>query len=288
MLSDTISNWGRWGSDDQRGTLNLLTPEVVKKAACLIKRGKVYSLAVPLEKEGPNRPSRNKTWHVTTVREDKTGIRAGAADDILVMHTHGTTHIDALCHFWYQGQLYNGYPSDLITREGSPKNAIDNVRWLVGRGVLLDLATWKGMEHLPMAYVITPADLEGCAAWEGVSIQVGDIVLIRTGWYRLFSRDRQYHDSGEPGVGEGTIPWFCQKQVCALGVDNGAVEVEPTEAGGPLVVHARLIRDVGMYLMEYLDLEELARDRTYEFLFVAAPLRITGGIGSPLNPLAIA
>jgi len=288
MPEQKIGNWGRWGPDDQRGTLNYLSSEVVKRAAGLVKKGKVYSLAVPLERDGPIWPGRNRTWHCTSYHNDPAPGGLGGADDMLVMHTHGTTHVDSLAHVWYDNRLYNGHSSNNVTSAGAAKNAIDNARWIVGRGVLLDVAGYKGVDHLEKGYAITPEDLEGCARTHNVSIEPGDILLIRTGWYRLFSTDRALFDSGEPGPGIAAVEWFAKSEVCAIGADNGGVEVLPPEGPGGMVVHYKVIRDLGAYLMEYLDLEELARDRIYEFLFVATPLRIVRGIGSPLNPLAIA
>ncbi len=284
------NNWGRWGKDDERGTLNLLTPELVKKAAHLVKTGKVYSLAVPLAKDGPIVTSRHKTWHVmcSYTNEEFEGGR-GSADDILFMHTHGTTHIDALSHYWYDGKMFNGWPGAEVNMiEGAKRNAIHNVRGIVGRGVLLDIARFKGVRHLQKFEPVHAADLEACAKAQGVAIQPGDILLVRTGWYQLFNENRALHDSGYPGLDGDCGDWLGQHDIVAAGADNAAVEVYPLPVQGRLPVHKKMLRDWGGYLLEYLDLEELARDKTYECLFMAAPLRIMNGVGSPLNPLAIA
>jgi len=282
-----LSNWGRWGATDQRGALNLLTPAIIKQAAGLVKTGKAYSLSMPLTTEGPQWPQRHKTWRVTTFRNPPD--ERGGADDVVTMHSHSGTHMDALCHIWYDNQLYNGYNvSEHITSTGATRNAIDNVPWLVGRGLLLDIAGWKGVDHLQLGEAITAADLDACAAAQGVTIQPGDLLLIRTGWIRVFAQDRALFNQGEPGIDESTIPWLRQHDVVAVCADNHAVEVFDAMPPARLPIHTAAIRDLGLYLVEYLNLEELAADKVYESLLVIAPLQLTGAIGSPVNPIALA
>jgi len=281
------SNWGRWGTDDQQGSLNLLTPERVRRAASLIKTGAVYSLSMPLETNGPQWPMRHRTWKVTTHRgTGKSG--PGAADDVLTMHSHSGTHMDALCHYFYDDQIYNGFKaSEHITSQGITRNSIDNVPALVGRGVLLDIAAWKGVDHLLLGESISADDLDQCAAAQGTVIQPGDMLLIRTGWMRIFSTDRAQYDSGEPGLDTSTLPWLQAHDVVAVGADNQAIEVLHSIPPDKLPFHEVAIRDLGIYLLENLQLDALATDKAYEFMLVVAPLRLTGGAGSPINPLAI-
>lgn len=286
-MSDALSNWGRWGDDDQRGSLNILTPEMVKQAASLVKTGKVYSLSMPLETNGPQWPLRHKTWKVTSHRSVGTP-NPGAADDIVTMHSHSGTHMDALCHYFYGNQLYNGHSaSEHITSQGITRNAIDNVPALVGRGVLLDVAAWKGVDNLQLGEAVTADDLDACAAAQRVEIRAGDMVLVRTGWMRIFAQDRALYDSGEPGVDASVLPWLKAHDIVALGADNQAVEVLHSIPPVKLPVHEGAIRDLGIYLLENFNLDALAADRVYEFLLVIAPLQLTGGAGSPINPLAI-
>ncbi|HLV37022.1 MAG TPA: cyclase family protein [Spirillospora sp.] len=283
-----LSNWGRWGADDQRGSLNLLTPELVKQAAGLVRTGKVYSLSMPLEANGPQWPLRHKTWKVTSHRSVGTP-NPGAADDIVTLHSHSGTHIDALCHYFYDNHIYNGYKaSDHITSQGITRNAIDNVPALVGRGVLLDVAAWKGVDNLQLGEAISADDLDGCAAAQGTVIQPGDMVLVRTGWMRIFSENRALYDSGEPGIDASALPWLQAHDIVAIGADNQAVEVLHSIPPDRLPVHEGAIRDLGIYLLENLNLDALAADQVYEFLLVVAPLQLTGGAGSPINPIAIA
>ena len=284
--ANPLSNWGRWGATDQQGALNLLTPAIIKQAAGLVKTGKTYSLSMPLTTEGPQWPQRHKTWRVTTFRNPPN--ERGGADDVVTMHSHSGTHMDALCHIWYDNQLYNGYAvSEHITSTGATRNAIDNVPWLVGRGLLLDIAGWKGVDHLQLGEAITAADLDGCAAAQGVTVQPGDLLLIRTGWIRVFAQDRVLFNQGEPGIDESTIPWLKEHDVVAICADNHAVEAFDTMPPARLPIHAAAIRDLGLYLVEYLNLEELAADKAYESLLVIAPLQLTGAIGSPVNPIAL-
>jgi len=281
------SNWGRWGATDERGTLNLLTPTIVQQAAGLVKTGKVYSLAMPLEAEGPQWPSRHKTWRVTTFRNPP-GER-GSADDVVAMHSHSGTHMDALCHIWYDNQLFNGYSAaDHVTSTGATRNAIHNVPFIVGRGLLLDIAGWKGVDHLELGEAITAADLDACAAAQGVTVQPGDLILLRTGWMHIFHSDRALYNQGEPGIDTSTIPWLKAHDIVAICADNQAIEVFSERPPPELPVHAAAIRDLGIYLVENLNLDALAADKVYECLLVISPLPLTGAIGSPVNPIALA
>jgi kynurenine formamidase len=282
-----LSNWERWGETDERGTLNLLTPALTKQAAGLVQTGKVYSLSMPLEAEGPQWPPRHKTWRVTTFRNPPN--ERGSADDVLTMHSHSGTHMDALCHIWYDNQLYNGYSAaEHVTSNGATRNSIDNVPFIVGRGLLLDIAGWKGVDHLQLGEAITAADLDACAAAQGVAVQPGDLLLLRTGWMRLFGSDRALFNRGEPGIDESTLPWLKAHDIVAVCADNHAVEALHEIPPARLPVHVGAIRDLGIYLVENLNLEALAADRVYECLLVIAPLQLTGAIGSPVNPIAIA
>ena len=285
-MTEQPGNWGRWGADDERGLLNMVTPERVRAAAGLVRRGQVYSLAIPLQKDAPIWPTRHKNWHTNTFT-NATGPGPGGADDMLHMHTHGTTHIDALSHIFFDGRMFNDHPAAQMTRDGTQHNAITQVPGIVTRGVLLDVARHADVPHLEMGHRIDGAQMEACAAAQGIEVRPGDAVLLRTGWLRVWDTDPAQFDRGEPGVSLDGAAWLAARDVVAIGADNSGVEVIPTETGS-LGVHVELIRNQGMYLLELLDLDALAADGVHEFLFVAAPLRITGGVGSPLNPLAIA
>lgn len=290
-----VGNWGQWGPEDQLGALNYVTPAHLVKAASLVRKGKIYSLALSIRRSGvPYERSRNPVLHLMKV--DGGDYAAGATppggvratDDYLLIACHGTTHIDALSHVWTGEQMYNGFPGALVRSSGAHRLAIDNIRGIVTRGVLLDVAGCKGVPHLPGGYAISDDDLDACARAQGTAVGTGDVLLVRTGWHTVFSRDPETYHRSQPGLGKASARWIVERQVVAVGADNVAVEVDPAEDGKSVVpLHVELIRNHGVYLMELFDLEELARDRVFEFLFVAAPLRILGGVGSPLNPLAI-
>jgi kynurenine formamidase len=282
------SNWGRWGEADERGTANLLTPAVVRAATALVCGGQVYSLAAPLSPDGPNLPTRRPTWHVVTTRARGDGaIRT--SDDMLMMHTHGTTHIDALPHFYVEDALYNGHPASSIQPFGAQRCGVDRIGPLVTRGLLLDIAGFRGVEMLGDGEAIEPDELAACAAAAGVAPRPGDIVLVRTGWWRLFGRGpeaRQRFYASEPGLSGACSRWFHDHDLVALGADTPAVEAVRAWSD-PLPLHRDVLWGCGGYLLEFLDLEALAADRVVEFLFVATPLRIDGGVGSPLAPIAV-
>ncbi len=282
------SNWGRWGDDDESGTTNLLTPDMVRLAARLVQTGTVYSLAAPLSPDGPNLPTRRPTWHVVTHRPRASG-EANSADDVIMMHTHGTTHIDGLAHFFVGDTLYNGHPSSALQPMGAQRCGMQNSGPIVGRGVLLDIANHRGVERLNGGDAIEPEELDACASAQGIELQPGDIVLVRTGWWTLFSggvEARTEFYASEPGPSAACSHWFKEHDFVALGADNPGVEVVPSW-DKPLYLHRDIIWGCGGYLLEFLDLEALSRDRVYEFLFVATPLKIDGGIGSPIAPVAI-
>jgi kynurenine formamidase len=284
----TENNWGRWGADDERGTLNLLTPERVRAAAGAVTSGRVYSLGLDLSADAPRTPTRNAMWHRAT-KTERAGPAMSSADDIVLLHTHTATHLDALCHVWIDGQLYNGYPTSEIDHQGARRNGVHNVQSIVARGVLLDVAGHRGVDHLEPGQVIPAAEMDEVARAQGVELRASDIVLLRTGWIRMMTQDRARFDKfEEPGPGRDTVEWFRRHDLAGLGADNAAVEVLPPEDGVQMAVHVGVIRDLGGYLIEFLNLEELAADKVYEFLFVVAPLRILQGIGSPVNPIAIA
>lgn len=288
-------NWGRWGEADERGAANLLTDEVVRGAAGRVRNGRVFSLAIEIKDRAvPVGPGRPMPQHY--MRIDGGDYAAGVArhsgfqsvDDVIMLPTHGTTHMDALAHIADESLLYNGYPLSGVRSNGAKKLGIDKTPPLVGPGVLLDLCRFKDITPLPGGTVITAADLEACAARQGVAVEPGAIVLLRTGWLATFATaGSEAFFRSEPGIGMDAAAWLAERDVVAIGADNYAVEVIPTQDGRAAPVHRFLIRDCGIYLMELFDLEELAAAQAYEFLFVAAPLRIVGGVGSPLNPVAI-
>lgn len=288
------SNWGRWGPDDERGALNLVGPAERVRAAGLVREGRVFALGLPIRPGiGPTASHRPGVVHL--MARDGGDYAAGAvapddvgtADDYLALPVHGTTHIDALCHLWYGGQLYNGHPSSAVRSSGAERNGIDKVEPLITRGVLLDVAGAQGVDHLTPDYGIGPEDLAACERRQGVEVGPGDVVLVRTGWVDTFAGDAAEFNRQQPGITIEAVPWLVARDVAAVGADNGAVERLPDPGGENAPVHRSLLRDYGVYLIELLALTELAAAAVWEFMFVAAPLRISRGTGSPLNPVAI-
>ena len=282
------SNWGRWGENDERGTLNFITAETIVDATRLVRTGRVYRLAVPITARYSS-PMREGALHVSSLRKDPTASRRQVAIDVVAMHTHDFTHVDALAHVGYEDRLYNGVAADSVGYHGATRNSIDNIGAIAGRALLLDVARANGVEALKTGHVITYDDLEGVLKRQGMVARRGDILLIRTGWIVPYLQDRNVALAGWPGLGASAVEWLAEHEICAVGADNVAVEVMPFEdPNRSFIVHERFIRDLGGYLIEFLDLEDLARDRVYESFFVMAPLRLVGGLGSPVTPIAIA
>jgi kynurenine formamidase len=300
-LGKQLSNWGRWGADDERGTLNFITPQVVQRAAQLVRRGQVFSLGLTFGAEGPQigQGGRVNPLHLMTAVDQKLpgdypdGFRY--ADDVVVFPLQCATQWDSLAHVHYDGQLYNGFPAATTSSAGAAKAGIDKVgAGVVSRGVLLDIARLKGESRLKPGTVITPDDLDAAAQAQGVHVQSGDVLLIRTGHIGVFKSDgdRVGYMRMMPGLGIACTTWLHAKQVAAVASDTNAVEVIPFEdAKTPLPVHLICLRDLGLTLGEMFDLDALAEDCAadgiWEFFFTAPSLRVSGGIGSPLNPLAI-
>jgi kynurenine formamidase len=291
-----LRNWGRWGPDDERGTLNLITPERLVAAGLTIKQGKVFDLGIPFDRDGPQ----GNSFRINPVRlmsEVNTDMARGAFrfnDDYVFMPLQAATHWDALAHVSYDDQLYNGFPAASVTAHGAERDAIDKAKAICGRGVLLDIARLKGVEWMAAGEVITSDDLDAAAARQSVQVGPGDIVMVRTGWWGkyLADRDRAGFVAGEPGLGMACCEWLYDRDVAAVCADNFGVEVMPGEYETELFpLHLVLLRDMGMMFGELLDLEVLAADcaadGVYECFLSAPPIAFTGALGSPINPLAI-
>jgi len=302
-MIDGPHNWGRWGAADERGALNLLTPQVVRAGAGTVRDGRVLSLSLPIRGSTsspapstvPHLRGRPLPQHFMSV--DGGDYAAGArpvgaglavADDALVVSPHGTTtHLDALSHMWTGDELYNGHPADRVRSYGATRCGVEKVPAIVARGVLLDVAGQRGVEHLPADARIGADELAGC----GVTVRPGDVAVIRTGWPTVFARDPEEYWSGQPGLSYAGGRWLAERDVTLVACDNAAISGLNAEGGAdePLDedLHLLFLWRHGIYLAELLWLEELASSGRTEFLFVGAPLRIEGGTGSPINPLAV-
>lgn len=280
------SNWGRWGDSDQRGTLNLITPEVVLSAVLSVRRGQVLALGGVVGPTGNVFPGRSGSAHVMRSYNRRP---TGFADDLLVMNSHSSSHIDALSHAFLGGFMYNGASvEEHVSPDGAARNSVDQIGAIVTRGVLLDIARFRNVECMEAGDAITSEELDACAAAEGVAVRSGDVCLVRTGWPQRLKSDPRAQESGEPGLALDVASWFHKNQLVAIGADNGGIDVLPAEPGGQAFgLHPRIIQQQGGYLLEFLELDELSAAGVFEFLFVAAPLKISGGAGSPVNPVAV-
>jgi len=289
----TKEAWNRWGEADERGALNHIGADQVRQAAVLIRSGQVLSLAQTLSSRTPVPKHRAGVQHF--MGRDGGDYAAGArrpggfqfAEDTVVLPLHIGTHIDALCHAWYDDTLYNGFPgAGTRSTSGANRCGIDKMGPIVGRGLLLDVAAVAG-GPLHDGVAITPDDLQRAADRAGAEPRAGDIVLIRTGWGEHQAQSPDISFETEPGLNLEAGLWLAERDVAVVGADNYAVEVLPFPAGTVFPVHQRLIRDFGIPLLEGLNLHALSAIGRGTFLFAASPLPVVGGTGSPISPIAI-
>lgn len=302
----TLSNWGRWGADDQIGTLNNVTQQDVVAAAALVRKGRIFSLGLSL-KEPIQSGLFGGRWNpIHTMLATGTDAAAGTqdepfpylryADDAINMPCQASTQWDALCHIFLGDKMYNGHDARLVDARGAKKLGIEHVRdKMAGRGVLLDVARFKGVESLDDGYAITIEDLKATAAAQQVEIRKGDFVIVRTGHQErcLAAGDWTGYAGGPaPGFAFETCYWIRETDIAAICSDTWGCEVRPNEtdeANQPW--HWVVIPAIGISMGEIFYLKELAQDcaqdGVYEFFFCAPPLHLPGGAGSPINPQAI-
>jgi kynurenine formamidase len=298
-LAAKVRNWGRWGDDDEIGTLNLITDDVVKAAAKEIKTGKRLALGIAMDEDGPqmgaipgrDNPRREMIMVDTPLTGDPSDFTT--SDDKVAMGVQAATHWDALAHVSYEGKLYNGVPSSVITDTGAARMGIDKIRTIVSRGVLLDVAKAKGVDRLEGGYPITGDDLDAAADLGKVEVKPGDIVLVRTGQMQWFLEgDRERYGVPAAGPSLQTVQWFRDHDVAAVATDNITFEVYPCEREDAMLpVHLLHLVDMGMTQGQNWNLEELAADSAddgrYSFFLDASPLPLTHAVGSPVNPIVV-
>lgn len=300
-------NWGRWGEDDQRGALNLLAPEAVRRGAASVRRGHILSLSLPIKgstssnlaETVPHLKGRPLPQHFMSVdgADYEAGVKLpaggrGLADDALVLSPHGTTtHMDALCHMWTGKQIYNGHPSSRIRSYGATRCGIENVPGISTRGVLFDVPAFRGVDVLSPDDRISAADLEAMSEMMSVTLEPGDAVIVRTGWPTVFAESPERYWGGEPGLSSDAAWWLAARDVVLVASDNSAISGLNKEGRADESVeediHMIFLWRHGIYLAEMLWLEELAKAAQPTFLLTVAPLQIVGGTGSPINPLAV-
>jgi kynurenine formamidase len=300
-LAARVSNWGRWGADDQRGTLNLIDDAAVLRGVAAVRRGRSFSLSIPMHADGPQTGrvmGRENPKHEVTVASFAFTGDSGdfqTSDDKVETGLQSATHWDALAHAGYDDLLYNDTPSSAITMEaGATRLGIENFGPLVTRALVCDIARLKGVEWFDEPYAITGEDFDACLAAGGLRAEPGDVVLVRTGqmhWLREGERNR-YADIS-PGVGVGALEWLHDSDVAAIATDTHTFEPYPGEwVENPFLfpVHMIDLRDMGMPQGQQWELDELAADcaadGVYECLLVATPLPIVGGIGGLVAPTA--
>ncbi len=295
-LFASVCNWGRWGAADERGALNELSLERVLAATKLVQSGETVTLSLPLNTEsGVDNPK--PAEHRMTMLGDVdigSGSLRFAKDYIGVdYHNESHSHIDALCHVAFKGALYNGRPADSLTADGASVDAIGVLaNGLVGRGVLLDVPRLRGISWLEPGEHVFPADLEGCEREQGVVVSAGDILLVRVGHARRLSEHGAWDmANAKAGLHPSCARFLADRGVSVLGSDGNNDTAPSTTEGIDYPIHALALNAMGIHLLDYLQFEDLVpsceRNGRWEFLLIASPLRISGGTGSPLNPIAI-
>lgn len=298
-MAKRVNNWGRWGREDEIGTLNLITNEVVRDAVSTVRTGRRIPLAVPLRQEGIQTgliPGRVNPLHtMVSINLELFGAGAVASsDDAVTMGLQAGTHWDGLAHISHGGKIYNGRPASSITAHGGAAyHGIEKVRHVVSRGVLLDVARAHGVERLAAGHAVGPEDLNAAEELAEIRVRAGDVVLVRTGQIQMYlagSRRAYCHPS--PGLSFRTPEWFHARDVAAVANDTLTFEIVPPEIAGLwLPVHALDLVEMGMPQGQSWNLEELSRacaeEGRYAFLLTATPEPFTGGTGSPVAPVAI-
>jgi kynurenine formamidase len=280
----------RWGAADQRGAANRITPAKVLEAKNAIQKGQIYQLGHVYEAGMPMYGTRHYSIRIP-YPFPMPGKNQAIYHDEIISGELGQigTQFDGLGHLGIGDLFYNGNKrSEFAQAEGLTKLGIENVGAIVTRGVLIDVAKFKGVAQLAPTYEITVADLKGALQKENVQIRSGDVVLIHTGWSSLWMKDNTKFGATEPGIGVAAAQFLVDAEVVVVGADTWGVEVMPNpDASLSAPVHQLFLARNGIYLHENLITTELARDNAYEFMYSFAPLRLKGATGSPGNPIAI-
>ena len=306
MESWSLDRWhpSRFGEDDVLGAFNLITPQSILSALAIVKQGKIYDLSHNLDQDMPvpgfhgaffantqYTLENGVEWHDRHIGKMSNGY--SAQNLRIAMSDHSGTHIDQLNHVGQQqadGQflVYNGVPNrEIIDSFGTRRFGVEAMPPLIGRGIFIDVVSHLGVDMLPAGYAIQPEELEAALAAQGTEVREGDTVLVHTGWGRNW-HDAEKMLSGEPGIGKACAQWAVDRNIVSWGLDQFATDPVPFETPGEaLPMHIAMLTKAGIRLMENVYMEELSRDRVYEFLLIAAPLKFKGGTGSPVRLLAV-
>lgn len=308
LLEGAPTNWGRWGPDDEIGALNHLGPAEAVRGAAAIRSGKTFTLAVPMADPAgdPVFPGRLPAQRHNVLDHGDFAAGAGPeipggqeyADDIMVIYNQGSSHCDALGHVWHSDAIYNGFSADTTVRSLDRASILPIAEHgIVGRGVLIDLARHRGKDVLDKGETFDHADLLAAAQRQGVEIRPRDVLLIRTGFIGSFWKngaDEFYRDFSEPGLrySRELVEWFQRLEIPNLVTDTLANEVSIDPSSGvSLPLHSALMRNLGVVFTEIIALDALAddcaADGQWDFLYTAAPLKIVGATGAPVNPVVI-
>ncbi len=292
-----------WGPDDEIGTLNMMTEQSKAEILSRIRNGKTYDLSVEYFVGMPSfhvlGDPPYQYWLTHTPRGTVVGNPNGLGNDMnekvsytgdaISMYTHMGTHIDALNHFGLNGKIWNGYSADQhLGDKGWKKTGAEVIPPIIARGILIDVLMSKGLEQLPPNYRINKDDLQKALAGEKISLRKGDVVLIRTGQARHYKNAGKFLDQ-YAGINLEAVRWLIEdQQVMLLGADNLSFEAFPPERTDNWVpVHTYLLAEKGVMFIEQMDLEELAKDKVYEFAFISASLKLRGASAAPMRPIAI-
>jgi kynurenine formamidase len=293
-LFRSLNTWGRWGESDERGALNRLQPEHVVAASGLVRDGATVTLSLRINSKATEDNPEPALHYMTTFQEEGEEALRFAKDFVGADYHHdGHTHIDALCHVIYDGSLYNGVPAESVTADGAAADSIEVLaNGLVARGVLLDIPRHRGVPWLEPGDHVFRDDFEAAEREQNVTVGEGDALLVRTGHSRRLAELGPW-DTGKSksGLHPTVMPFVAERGVAALGGDGNSDTAPSSTEGVDFPIHVLALNAMGVHLLDYLQLDDLAaaceeRGR-WEFLFVAAPLRIPGGTGSPLNPIAV-
>jgi kynurenine formamidase len=280
----------KWGAGDQRGAVNHMKPETVLRAARLVRTGEVIELGHVLSGSMPLSGTRRFDLHTKRTFVSPGSNLPGNNEEIVISEIGQVgTDLDGLSHQMIGNSLYNCYKLDEIaTPTGFTKLGVENVGTLITRGVLIDVAALKGLDSLADGYEITAQDLQQALRKQNLSLQPGDAVIINTGWGRLWDKDNARYDKSFPGIGVSAAEWLVSQDPMIVGSDNPAVEVMPNpDPQVSIPVHQIMLAVNGIYLLENLKLDELAAKRVYQFALILQPLKIQGGSGSTVAPVAV-
>src|SRR5262245_48328187 len=280
----------KWGAGDQRGAGNHMKPETVLRAAKLIQTGEVIELGYVLNSSMPFFGTRRFDVHTKRTFMNPQSNRRGSNEEFVAGEIGQVgTQFDGFAHQTIGNSLNNCFKLDEIaTRNGFEKLGIENTGSLITRGVMIDVASLKGMEMLPDNYEITVQDLEQALAKQKLKLQPGDAAIIHTGWGKLWGRDNARYAKGGPGIGIAAAEWLAKQDPMLVGADNSSVEVNPNpDPKVSLPIHQIMLVVNGIHLLENVKLDELVSKRIQEFAFIVQPLKIQGGTGSTVAPIAV-